>query len=128
MTAPKSGSGRRSVTWMHIVLFAFATAVSYVLAMLSNIIAPVLGAPGVSSLYVASAVYVPLGIWMGMWGCLAGYLSCFMLGLSSGYTPIQSFIWSWADFIEAFIPMLVFKLLKVDPDFTVKRPLSLIHI
>jgi len=30
-------------------------------------------------------------------------------------------VWSFADFIEAFIPALLFRLLKVDPDFTVKR-------
>lgn len=108
---------------MHIVLFAFATAVSYVLAVISSLIFPVLGAPGVSALYIAAAIYVPLGIWMGLWGCLAGYISCFFLGLyPSGYTLVQSFIWSWADFIEALIPLLIFKALMVDPDFTAKRP------
>ncbi|MEM0226666.1 MAG: hypothetical protein QXP94_03325 [Thermofilaceae archaeon] len=114
---------RRRVTWMHIVLFAFATAISYVLAVVSSLIFPVLGAPGVSALYLAAAIYVPLGIWMGMWGCLAGYISCFFLGLyPSGYTLIQSFIWSWADFIEALLPFLIFKALAPDPDFTPKRP------
>jgi len=99
-----------------------ATAIAYVLAVLSSLIFPVLGAPGVSALYVAAAVYVPLGIWMGMWGALAGYFSCFFLGLyPSGYTVIQSAVWSFADFIEAFIPALLFRLLKVDPDFTVRR-------
>lgn len=116
---------KRRLSWMHIVTFAFATAISYVLAVISSMIFPVLGAPGVSALYVAAAIYVPLGVWMGMWGCLAGYISCFFLGLyPSGYTPIQSFIWSWADFIEAFVPALVFRALKVDPDFTAKRPLA----
>jgi hypothetical protein len=114
---------RRGITWMHIVTFAFATAISYVLAVVSSLIFPVLGAPGVSALYVASAIYVPLGIWMGLWGCLAGYMSCFFLGLyPSGYSPVQSFVWSWADFIEAFVPLLIYRALKADLDFTVKRP------
>ena len=121
-----SGGGaatRRKVTWMHIVTFAFATAIAYVLAVISSLIFPVLGAPGVSALYVAAAIYVPLGIWMGLWGCLAGYLSCFFLGLyPSGYSIIQSFVWSWADFIEAFVPALAYRALRVDPDFTAKRP------
>ncbi len=113
----------RKVTWMHIVSFSFATAISYVLGVLSSLIFPVLGAPGVSALYVAAAVYVPLGIWMGMWGALAGYFSCFLLGLyPSGYSVIQSLVWAFADFIEALIPAIAFRLLKVDPDFTVKRP------
>ena len=114
---------RRKISWMHIVLFAFATAISYVLAVLSSLIFPVLGAPGVSALYIAAAIYVPLGIWMGLWGCLAGYISCFFLGLyPSGYSFVQSFIWSWADFIEAFMAALAFRALRVDPDFSPKRP------
>jgi len=113
---------KRRITWAHIVSFVLATAIAYVLAVLSWLIFPVLGAPGVSALYVAAAVYVPLGIWMGIWGALAGYFSCFFLGLyPSGYTVIQSAVWSFADFIEAFIPALLFRLLKVDPDFTVKH-------
>ncbi|MEM0087595.1 MAG: hypothetical protein QXK85_01355, partial [Thermofilum sp.] len=102
-------SPRKRITWAHIVTFVLATAVSYVLAVVSSMIFPVLGAPGVSALYVAAAIYVPLGVWMGMWGALAGYLSCFFLGLyPSGYTLIQSFIWSWADFIEALVPAAAF--------------------
>jgi len=113
----------KRITWMHIVSFALATAISYVLGVVSSLIFPVLGAPGVSALYVAAAIYVPLGIWMGLWGALAGYVSCFFLGLyPSSYTPIQSFIWSWCDFFEALMPVLFFKLLKIDPDFTLKRP------
>ncbi len=113
---------KRRVTWGHIVSFVLATAIAYVLAVLSSLIFPVLGAPGVSALYVAAAVYVPLGVWMGMWGALAGYFSCFFLGLyPSGYTVIQSAVWSFADFIEAIVPAMLFRLLRVDPDFTVKR-------
>jgi hypothetical protein len=113
---------KRKVTWMHIVTFVFATAVAYVLAVVSSLIFPVLGAPGVSALYVAAAVYVPLGVWMGMWGALAGYFSCLFLGLyPSGYTLVQSIVWSFADFIEALIPALLFRALRIDPDFTVKR-------
>ena len=113
---------KRKITWMHIVTFVFATAVAYVLAVVSSLIFPVLGAPGVSALYVAAAIYVPLGVWMGMWGALAGYFSCLFLGLyPSGYTLLQSVVWSFADFIEAFIPAFLFRVLKIDPDFTVKR-------
>jgi len=118
----EKAKARKRVTWAHIVTFVLATAISYVLAVVSSLIFPVLGAPGVSALYVAAAIYVPLGIWMGMWGALAGYISCFFLGLwPSGYTLIQSFIWSWADFIEALAPAAIFRLFKVDPDFSVRR-------
>ncbi|MCI4459916.1 MAG: hypothetical protein JHC13_03345 [Acidilobus sp.] len=121
--AQPGGVPRRRVTWMHIVTFAFATAIAYVLGVVSSLIFPVLGAPGVSGLYVAAAIYVPLGVWMGLWGALAGYISCFFLGLyPSGYSPLQSFVWSWADFIEALVPLLIFKALRAEPDFTVRRP------
>jgi len=79
----KSYQGK--ITWTHIVTFAFATAISYVLGVISSLIFPVLGAPGVSALYVAAAIYVPLGVWMGMWGALAGYVSCF----SWGFIPLD---------------------------------------
>ncbi len=108
---------------MHIASFALATAVCYVLAVFAVIAAPVPPAPGVSALYIAAAVYVPLAIWMGMWGCLAGYLSCFFLGLvPSGYSPLFSFVWSWCDFLEGLMPLLFFRLLRIDPDFSVKKP------
>ncbi len=113
----------RPITWMHLVSFALATAISYVLGVVSALIFPVLGAPGVSALYVSAAIYVPLAIWMGTWGCLAGYVSCFFLGLwPSGYSPLLSSVWSVADFLEGLMPLLFFRMLKVDPDFTVKRP------
>jgi len=106
-----------------LVSFALSTAIAYVLGVVSALIFPVLGAPGVSALYVSAAIYVPLAIWMGMWGCLAGYVSCFFLGLwPSRYSPLLSSVWSIADFLEGLMPLLFFKMLKVDPDFTVKRP------
>ncbi|RLF05204.1 MAG: hypothetical protein DRK00_05005 [Thermoprotei archaeon] len=86
------------------------------LAVVSSLIFPVLGAPGVSALYVTSAVYVSLGVWMGLWGALAGYLSCFFLGLyPGGYSVIQFLIWWIADFIEAFVPALIYRAMRVDP-------------
>jgi len=125
MSSPKTSKAvpSRPITWMHLVSFALATAISYVLGVVSALIFPVLGAPGVSALYVSAAIYVPLAIWMGMWGCLAGYVSCFFLGLwPSGYSPLLSSVWSVADFLEGLMPLLFFRMLKVDPDFTIKRP------
>ncbi len=120
---PAESNPSRPITWMHLVSFALATALSYVLGVVSSLFFPVLGAPGVTALYVAAAIYVPLAIWMGMWGVLAGYVSCFFLGLwPSGYSPLLSSVWSVADFLEALVPLLFFRLLRVDPDFTVRRP------
>ena len=121
MTSKKSV--KRKVTWLQIVTFAFATSISYVIGVVSSLIFPVLGAPGVSALYVAAAIYVPLGVWMGLWGALAGYFSCLFLGLyPSGYSIVQSLVWAFADFFEALIPVLIFKIFRINPDFSIKRP------
>lgn len=111
------------VTWRHIVAFALATGVSTILAIFAVIVAPVAPFPGVSGLYLAAAVYVPLSLWLGIWGVLAAYISCVILGLVIGLGP-WSFVWSLADLVEGLIPLLAFKLTKTDIDIgkDMKRP------
>jgi len=103
------------VTWRHIVVTALATGVAAILAIYAVIAAPVAPFPGVSGLYLAAAIYVPLSLWLGMWGCLAGYFSCVILGFVSGFGA-WSFYWSLADFFEGLIPLLAFRLFKADVD------------
>ncbi len=111
------------VTWRHIVAFALATGVSTVLAIFAVIVAPVAPFPGVSGLYLAAAVYVPLSLWLGIWGVLAAYISCVILGLVIGLGP-WAFVWSLADLVEGLIPLIAFKLTKTDIDIgkDMKRP------
>jgi len=103
------------VTWRHIVVTALATGVAAILAIYAVIAAPVAPFPGVSGLYLAAAIYVPLSLWLGMWGCLAGYFSCVILGFVSGF-GMWSFYWSLADFFEGLVPLLAFRILKADVD------------
>jgi hypothetical protein len=110
------------VTWAHLVVCALATGVSTVLAIWAVISAPVPPAPGVSGLYIAAAVYVPLALWFGVWGCIAGYLSCFFMSLYVGYALPFALVWSLADFFEGFVPLVAYRALKVDPSFQLKRP------
>lgn len=72
------------VTWRQPVVCVIATIVCTVLAIWAVIEAPVPPAPGVSGLYVAAAVFVPLALWFGLWGVLAGYLSCIFMALYIG--------------------------------------------
>ncbi|MFX1593324.1 MAG: hypothetical protein ACFFB6_07160 [Promethearchaeota archaeon] len=104
------------VTWQHLVVTALATGDAALLAIYAVIIAPVAPFPGVSGLYLAAAIYVPLSLWLGIWGCLAGYFSCVILGFVSTPFGAVSFIWSLADFVEGLIPLVAFKLLKADVD------------
>ncbi|MHA1731917.1 MAG: hypothetical protein ACTSU5_08230 [Promethearchaeota archaeon] len=87
------------MTWQHLVVTALATGVASLLAVYAVVVAPVAPFPGVSGLYFAAAIYVPLSLWLGLWGCLAGYFSCLILGFVSGFGP-WSFFWSLADLFE----------------------------
>lgn len=113
---------KRGVTWMHLVACALATGVSTVLAIWAVIAAPIPPAPGVSGLYIAAAVYVPLALWLGIWGCIAGYLSCVFMGLFVGYPLPFVLVWSLADFFEGFVPLVAFRTFKVDPELKIKKP------
>jgi hypothetical protein len=59
--------------WRQPVVFAVATVICTVLAIWAVVLAPVESVAGVSGLYIAAAVYVPLALWFGVWGCLAGF-------------------------------------------------------
>lgn len=110
------------ITWRQPLIFAAATAVSTVLAIWAVIAAPVEAVPGVSGLYLAAAVYVPLALWFGVWGCLAGYFSCLFMGLYLGYGLEFVLVWSLADFFEGFVPLLIYRSLKLKPAMALHRP------
>lgn len=104
------------VTWQHLVVTALATGDAALLAIFAVITAPVAPFPGVSGLYLAAAIYVPLSLWLGIWGCLAGYFSCVILGFVSTPFGVWSLLWSVADFAEGFVPLLAFRAFKADVD------------
>ena len=118
-----SGAETKSgVTWRHPVVCIIATIVCTFLAIWAVVEAPVPPAPGVSGLYIAAAVFVPLALWFGIWGVLAGYLSCIFMALYIGYTLEFAIFWSLADLFEGLIPLLAFRLLKVEPDYRLRKP------
>ena len=84
------------VNWKHLVVTIFATLAATILALFAVIAAPVEPFPGVSGLYLAVAIYVPLSLWLGGWGVLAGYFSCVILGFVQGFGG-WSFYWAIAD-------------------------------
>ncbi len=120
------------ITWRQPVVFVVSTIVCTVLAIWAVVAAPVGSsagaATGVSGLYLAAAVYVPVALWFGIWGCLAGYVSCVFMGLYlnaigvPGYTLDFVLVWSLADFFEGFVPLLIYRSLKTKPKLTLKRP------
>lgn len=114
----------KGVAWRRPLVFVTATALSTVLAIWAVIAVPVGNSfvPGVSGLYIAAAIYVPLALWFGIWGCLAGYLSCVFLGIYSGFSLEFILVWSLADFFEGFVPLLIYRTLKMKPVLNLKRP------
>ncbi|MFA5364803.1 MAG: hypothetical protein WC325_06440 [Candidatus Bathyarchaeia archaeon] len=114
---PKTG-----VTWRNPAVCLTATIICTFLAIWAVVEAPVAPAPGVSGLYIAAAVFVPLALWFGVWGVLAGYLSCIFMALYIGYSLEFALIWSLADLFEGLVPLLVFRALKVEPNYNLKKP------
>jgi hypothetical protein len=113
----------RGITWRHPFVCAITTAVCTVLAIWAVVAAPVSSpVPGVSGLYIAAAVYVPVALWFGVWGCFAGYLSCIFMGFYLGMPWEFVLVWSLADFFEGFIPLMIYRSLKLKPATQLKRP------
>lgn len=114
------------ITWRQPAVFTVATLVCTVLSIWAVVAAPVdssAGAvTGVSGLYLAAAVYVPLALWFGIWGCLAGYLSCVFMGVWLGMPLPFVLVWALADFFEGFVPLLIYRSLKTKPTLDLKRP------
>ncbi len=65
---------------------------------------------------------MPLALWFGLWGCLAGYVSCVIMGLYVGYSLEFVLVWSLADLFEGLIPLLIYRSLRTKPTLTLKRP------
>lgn len=104
-------------TWEHLVVTALATGAVALLAIYTVIWAQVAPFPGVLGLYLAAGIYVPLSLWLGIWGCIVGYFSCVIFGiLVVPFVPHVVFIWSLADFIKGLIPLIAFRLFKADVD------------
>lgn len=113
----------KGVTWRQPVVCVISTAICAVLAIWAVVEAPLSSpVPGVSGLYIAAAVYVPVALWFGVWGCMAGYLSCVFMGIYAGMPLEFLLVWSLADFFEGFIPLIIYRKLKIKPAVQLKRP------
>ncbi len=124
MSNPSEIEHAKGITWRQPLVFAASTAMCTVLAIWAVVAAPTgqTPVPGVSGLYIAAAVYVPLALWFGVWGSLAGYFSCLFMGLYLGLPLPFLLVWSLADFFEGFVPLLVYRSLKIKPALKLKRP------
>jgi hypothetical protein len=115
------------VTWRHICITIIATLISSLLGIYAVIAAPSGPSPGVSGLYLSAAIYVPLSLWLGIWGCLAGYFSQLIVGFIVTPFGPWNLLWALADFFEGLVVLLAFRYFKTDVDIgaELKRPNSL---
>jgi hypothetical protein len=125
ITEMQDGMG---LTWRQPSVFVVATVVSTVLAIWAVVSAPVAPVPGVSGLYIAAAIYVPLALWFGIWGCLAGYFSCLFMGLYLGYPLDFLVVWSLADFFEGFVPLFIYRSFRIKAALKLKRPKATVSL
>ncbi len=112
----------RGITWRQPVVFVAATLICTALAIWAVVSAPVGAVAGVSGLYISAAVYVPLALWFGVWGCFAGYLSCVFMGIYLGMPLEFVLVWALADFFEGFVPLMIYRSLKTKPALSLQKP------
>ncbi len=78
--------------------------------------------PGVAGIYPAIAFIVAFGAWFGVWAAIAAYIGCFIgAGIVGGVPLAINIYWSLADFWEALIPAIGFKVFKADPELKTAR-------
>jgi len=104
-----------------LILTAVNTFIIAVLILYAAITTTIV--PGVAALYPATAFEVLFGIWFGVWGAIASYLGLLAAGLYAGWFPSPGVgaVLSVSDFLAAFLPYLVFKAMKADPELKSKR-------
>ncbi|MBD3407995.1 MAG: hypothetical protein GF411_17880 [Candidatus Lokiarchaeota archaeon] len=101
----------RGIIALIFTAVATVVAISAVVSLPSNM-------AGISYLYIAAAIYVPLAYWMRGWGVVVGYVSCVILGILT--TPlgiVGSLVWGLADASEALMPILAIYIFLIEPDF-----------
>jgi len=106
-------SMKKGVQPINIVILALCSAIATVLAIISVQLIPVVTIPGVSGLFLAAGFYVPFGLWWGIWGALAGGISGFLLIAAGTPVPLASFFFI-GDLLEAVVPLIAFRVLKLD--------------
>ncbi|MBC7121101.1 MAG: hypothetical protein H5T33_05970 [Candidatus Methanosuratus sp.] len=65
---------------------------------------------------------MPVALWFGIWGCIAGYFSCVFMGLYFGMPLDFMIVWSLADLFEGLVPLIIYRSLRISPAAPLKNP------
>ncbi len=112
---------------MLLSICLFFTLIFSLLSRFAVINVPV--APGVSGLYIAVAVMIPITLWYGGWGVIATYLGCIIGAGLLADMPLQTnLLWSVADVWQVMIPLAAFRIFNANVRLMDKRDLSIFLI
>lgn len=113
---------KRGVSPMHLVITGITAGVCGVLAMFAIILVPIPGLPAASGFWIPAGFYFVFTLWFGLWGALGGHIATTIaMGYFFGYT-LQ--IWldgGVGDFIAPLVALLIFRLVKADPELKTGR-------
>jgi integral membrane sensor domain MASE1 len=104
---------KREPGTIHVVVFALLIGVGAVAGAFGSLAIPL--GYGVTGFWPGVAVQAVGGIWFGIWGVLAGALFPFISNSLAGAPLYVSLAYFPSNFIQGFLPALVFRYLKVDP-------------
>lgn len=113
---------KKGVGPMHLVITGITAGVCGVLAMFAIILVPIPGLPAASGFWIPAGFYFVFTLWFGLWGALGGHIATTIaMGYFFGYT-LQ--IWAdggVGDFIAPLVALLIFRLVKADPELKTGR-------
>jgi hypothetical protein len=102
-------------TYSFLILMLGLIIINTLLARFAILALPFSGAPGVSSLYIAIAFMILFSLWFGGYGAIAAYVGCFIgSGVLGGIPLSVNWYWSLSGLWQVLIPLVVFRLLRVD--------------
>jgi hypothetical protein len=107
----------REPTYSFVILTFVLIIVDTLLAWFSVRIAPA-GASGVSWIFIAIAFMVLFTLWFGAYGTIAAYVGTLVSGFFAseqlGLHPEVAIIWAVAGLVSVLIPLVAFRIVKVD--------------
>jgi hypothetical protein len=102
-------------TYSFLILMLGLIIINTLLARFAIFALPFSAAPGVSSLYIAIAFMILCSLWFGGYGAIAAYVGGFIgSGVMGGIPLSVNWYWSLSGLWQVLIPLVAFRLLRVD--------------
>jgi hypothetical protein len=99
--------------YIYLIILVLASILNALLSRFAVLVWEI--APGVSALYFAVAIMIPLALWFGAWGVISAGMT--------GMPLTVNLYWSLADLWQVLLPLLAFKLGKLDIRLNTRKEL-----